>query len=78
MLGCYDAVMRTTLEIDDAVLAAARALSQATGTSLGAAVSELARRGLEPRLAEDGFPTFAGSGDTAPMTPDLVREALDK
>ena len=70
--------MRTTLDIDDAVLAAARALSQSTGASLGAAVSELARRGLEPRLVEGDFPTFAVSGGTAPMTPDLVREALDE
>ena len=70
--------MRTTLEIDDAVLAAARALSQSTGISLGAAVSELARRGLEPRLVDDDFPTFAVSPETAPMTPDLVREALDE
>ena len=70
--------MRTTLEIDDAVLAAARALSQSTGISLGAAVSELARRGLEPRLVDGDFPTFAVARETAPMTPDLVREALDE
>ncbi|WP_300681579.1 DUF2191 domain-containing protein [Nocardioides sp.] len=38
--------MRTTLEIDDTVLAAARALAQAEGTSLGQAVSRLALRGL--------------------------------
>ena len=70
--------MRTTLEIDDVVLAAARALGQSIGISLGAAVSELARRGLEPRLVEGDFPTFAVSRETAPMTPDLVREALDE
>jgi len=70
--------MRTTLDIDDAVLAAARALSQSTGTSLGAAVSELARRGLEPRIVESGFPTFAVAREVAPMTPELVREALDE
>ncbi len=59
-------------------LAAARALSESMGTSLGAAVSELARWGLEPRLVDDGFPTFAMTGATAPMTPDLIREALDE
>ena len=70
--------MRTTLDIDDSVLAAARALSQSSGLSLGAAVSELARRGLEPRLVDSDFPTFAVAPETAPMTPDLVREALDE
>ncbi|MFM8349729.1 MAG: hypothetical protein ACKN9D_01535 [Actinomycetales bacterium] len=70
--------MRTTLDIDDAVLTAARALSQSTGTSLGSAVSELARRGLAPRLVESEFPMFEVSNETAPMTPDLIREALDE
>jgi hypothetical protein len=37
-------MVRTTLDIDDAVLAAARTLSTEHGISLGAAVSELARR----------------------------------
>jgi len=70
--------MRTTLDLDDAVLAAARAMSAQPGTSLGAAVSELARRGLNPRVIDVGFPTFDVAPDTAPMTPDLVREALDE
>lgn len=53
--------VRTTLEIDDAVLAAARALAAQNGSSLGAAVSELARRGLHgPGATEgpSGFPVF--------------------
>ena len=40
--------MRTTLEIDDAVLAAAKALAKDSHSSVGAALSELARRGLAP------------------------------
>jgi len=39
--------MRTTLEIDDTVLAAARSLARSRGCSLGEAVSELAKRGLQ-------------------------------
>jgi hypothetical protein len=52
--------MRTTLDIDDSVVAAARALARSEGVSLGAAVSMLARRGLQPthRPTDDGFPTF--------------------
>ncbi|HLR92953.1 MAG TPA: hypothetical protein VK053_00370 [Jiangellaceae bacterium] len=38
--------MRTTLDIDDAVLAAARSVARAQNVSLGRAVSLLALRGL--------------------------------
>lgn len=43
--------MRTTLTLDDDVLAAARALAEAQGRSLGEVVSELARKGLAPAVA---------------------------
>lgn len=70
--------MRTTLDIDEDVLAAARALSSETGVSLGAAVTELARRGLAPRIVDSAIPHFDVSADTPAMTPDLVRQALDE
>ena len=38
--------MRTTLKIDDDVLAAARELAERDGCTLGKAVSELARKGF--------------------------------
>ena len=38
--------MRTTLKIDDDVLAAARELAERNGCTLGKAVSELARKGF--------------------------------
>jgi hypothetical protein len=38
--------MRTTLDIDDHVLAVAREMSSVLEISLGAALSELARRGI--------------------------------
>lgn len=71
--------MRTTLDIDDAVLAAARAMARDQRISLGAAVSRLARRGLEPTpLAQrSGFPVFATGTDDAPITLDLVNEHRD-
>jgi len=40
--------MRTTVTLDPDVYAAARALAESSGRSLGAIVSELARRGLRP------------------------------
>ena len=46
--------MRTTLDLDDTVLAAARSLARSRRISLGDAVSELARRGLLAPVAEVG------------------------
>ena len=72
--------MRTTLDIDDSVLAAARAIAASQGRSLGTVVSELARRGLEPApiADEDGFPVFAVPPGAPPITPDMVERALDE
>lgn len=53
-------------------------MSQQTGMSLGASISELARRGMSPRLVDDGFPTFEVGPQTPAMTPEMVREALDE
>lgn len=71
--------MRTTLEIDDTVLAAARALARSEGISLGAAVSQLARRGLEASAAvvADGFPVFEAGDDAPVITLELVNEYRD-
>lgn len=76
--------MRTTLELDDAVLSAARSLSRAEGISLGAAVSTLARRGLGIDSAESGqvdvsyapFPILIGDPAHV-VTPELVAEHRD-
>ena len=43
--------MRTTLTLDDDVLARARQLAEATGKSLGAVMSDLARDSLNRHLA---------------------------
>jgi hypothetical protein len=70
--------MRTTVVIDDDVLAAARSLASSEGKSLGEVLSELARRGLAPRREpgrRSGFPTFSIPEDAAPLTPEAVRRA---
>ena len=71
--------MRTTLDIDDNVLAAARALARDSGTSIGAVVSALARRGLEPAPTghRNGFPVFDAGPDAPAITPELVNEFRD-
>ena len=53
--------MRTTLDIENDVLDAAMALAAERGVSVGAALSELARRGLaarRPLSTVNEFPVF--------------------
>lgn len=72
-------IMRTTLDIDDGVLAAARAIAEAEKRSIGSVISDLARRGLVPdQRRGKSFPTFDVPEDAAPITPELVSRALDE
>lgn len=64
--------MRTTLAIDDDVLAAARALAEQQGKSLGEVISDLARRSLAPVSAarrRNGIPLL-------PVQPGAKRATL--
>lgn len=71
--------MRTTLNIDDDVAAAARELASGQGRSLGSVISELARRGLTPaRVEVDGeVPVIRVPAGTPPITAEMVGRALD-
>lgn len=69
--------MRTTLEIDDDVIAAARELSQLKNQGLGRTISDLARRGLAPEKAPDvevqsGIPVWKHGPSAVPVTTELV------
>lgn len=72
--------MRTTLDLDDDVIAAARELASSQRRSLGSVISELARRGLMPGRveADDGLPVIRVPAGTPPITPGMVRRALDE
>jgi hypothetical protein len=71
--------VRTTLQIDDDVLVAARELAAGEHRSLGAVISALARRGLTPARVEveDGLPVIRVPAGTPAITPEMVRRALD-
>lgn len=72
--------MRTTLDIDDAVLSAARAKATAERISIGKAISELALQGLRVRQApvtgQDRFPVMTGSPDHL-VTDEMVAQYRD-
>ena len=72
--------MRTTLDIDDDVVVAARELASGERRSLGSVISDLARRGLTPARIEtdDGLPVIRVPAGTPPITAEMVRRALDE
>ncbi|MFZ5851635.1 MAG: antitoxin [Actinomycetota bacterium] len=74
--------MRTTLNLDADVVDAARALARLERRSLGAVLSELARRGLAPREARlgerNGLPVSQVDAEAPPITEDMVQSGLDE
>ncbi len=73
--------IRTTLSLDEDVYGAARSIATARQVSVGAALSELARKGLRrpPRSARSdrGIPVFDVPGDAPPLTTEMVDSALE-
>ncbi len=70
--------MRTTLEIDDDVIRAAKDIARLKNIGLGRVVSELARRGLTPDAAprveiENGIPVWKHAPGAIPVTSEMVR-----
>ncbi len=71
--------MRTTVTIDSDVLAVARTLAERNGTSLGRALSELARRGFRsPHAANEQGQgaVFAVESGADPITSEDVYRSL--
>jgi hypothetical protein len=71
--------MRTTLDIDDNLLAIARVRAREKGISIGAAVSEIMRKGLEVpmRRSKRGFPIFELPPDGPVITSEMVARYRD-
>lgn len=73
--------MRTTLKIDDDILEAAKTLAHYEKRSLGAVISSLARRSLEPELqfsTRNGIPQLPKKGSGKPVTMELVNRLRDE
>lgn len=75
--------MRTTLAIDDDVLAAARHLAVREQRTVGEVISELARQGLARTVdvgatERNGVPLLPLRPGAAPVTLDLVNQLRDE
>jgi hypothetical protein len=73
--------MRTTLAIDDDVLAAAKALATQQGRTLGDVVSDLARKALQRTGApseRNGVPLLPVTNKNALITLEIVNALRDE
>lgn len=75
--------MRTTLAIDDDILAAARHLAERDRKSVGEVISALARQGLTrgtraARGERNGVPLLPRRRAATPVTPELVNQLRDE
>ncbi|RIL08270.1 MAG: CopG family transcriptional regulator [Proteobacteria bacterium] len=72
--------MKTTLDIDDQILAALKTVARRTKRTLGEVVSDLARRALTPAIRvkeRNGVPLFDAAAQGGPVTLALVNELGD-
>jgi hypothetical protein len=74
--------MRTTLAIDDDVLAAAKELAATQRKSVGEVISSLARQALRPpetnRRKRNGVPLLRVAPDSPRVTSELVHQLREE
>lgn len=74
--------MRTTLSIDDDVLAAAKALASIQHKSVGEVISQLTRQALRPASSSNkernGIPLLPMRASATPVTPEMVNQLRDE
>ena len=73
--------MRTTLNIDEDVLLAAKAIAKQKSLSMGKVLSDLARQTLTRQSEADtrnGVPLFPQQADAAVVTMELVNRLRDE
>ena len=73
--------MRTTLALDDDILMAARAIAERERRTIGAVVSDLARKSLNDRpkfKTRNGIPLLDKRPGGVPVTLELVNRLRDE
>lgn len=74
--------MRTTLNLDDDVLEAAKMMAARERKPLGKVISGLLRQAVEPTaqapVERNGIPLFPVSRSARAVTPEIVKELLEE
>ena len=73
--------MRTTITIDDDLLAAAKSLARTRSVPVGTVICELARRGLQTSSRtrrKNNFPVFSVPSTARPITLEDVKKIEDE
>lgn len=73
--------MRTTIDLEEDVLMAAKALARQRGVSIGKVLSELARQALArpgASTTRNGIPLFPVQPGAGVVTPELVSQLRDE
>jgi len=74
--------MRTTLSIDDDVLAAAKGMAAVQHKTVGEVLSSLARQALQSKAPSgnmrNGVPLLTPRPGAPPVTPELVNQLRDE
>lgn len=73
--------MRTTLDLDEDILRAAKDLAAERSQSLGSVLSDLARKGLQPSVSaldvRNGIPLLPRKPGARPVTSQMVKDLLE-
>jgi len=73
--------VRTTIDLDEDILRAAKDLAEERSQSLGRVLSELARKGLQPSAqvldARNGVPLLPRKPGARPVTSQAVKDLLE-
>jgi len=73
--------VRTTLDLDEDILRAAKDLAEERSQSLGSVLSELARKGLQPSAlsldVRNGIPLLPRKPGARPVTSQMVKDLLE-
>lgn len=75
--------MRTTIAIDDDILATVKHLAEQEGKTVGEVISELARQGLalgahSARAVRNGVRLLPHRRGASPVTPELITQLRDE
>ena len=78
----FDAAMRTTLSIDDDILAAAKEMAATENKTIGEVISSLARQAMRPtqarRKTRNGVPLLPVRAGAPRVTSELIRQLQDE